>query len=46
LGYTDRALIHQRLRARGTVFPQKPFTPETLRHKVREILDGPLQKTA
>jgi signal transduction histidine kinase/ActR/RegA family two-component response regulator len=40
-GYTDRALIHQGLRQPGTAFLQKPFTPETLALKVREVLDEP-----
>jgi CheY-like chemotaxis protein len=37
-GYTDRALIHQGLRHDGSAFLQKPFTPETLARKVRELL--------
>ena len=39
-GYTDRALIHQGLRQEGSAFLQKPFTPDTLVAKVREVLDG------
>jgi signal transduction histidine kinase/ActR/RegA family two-component response regulator len=45
-GYTDRALIHQGLRRPGTAFLQKPFTPDVLAQKVREILDQPLREAA
>ncbi|HKQ57008.1 MAG TPA: response regulator [Candidatus Eisenbacteria bacterium] len=45
-GYTDRALVHQGLRAANTAFLQKPFTPDVLARKVREILDGPRTKAA
>jgi signal transduction histidine kinase/ActR/RegA family two-component response regulator len=45
-GYTDRALIHQGLRLTGTAFLQKPFTPETLIHKLREMLDAPRRRAA
>ena len=45
-GYTDRALIHQGLRRAGTAFIQKPFTPDALAQKVREILDQPLARAA
>ena len=45
-GYTDRALIHQGLRRSGTAFLQKPFTPEALARKIREILDEPLRQAA
>jgi PAS domain S-box-containing protein len=40
-GYTDRALVHQGLRDRGSAFLQKPFTPDTLARKVRDVLDAP-----
>ena len=39
-GYTDQALIHQGLRMPGTAFLQKPFTPDALARRVREILDA------
>ena len=39
-GYTDQALIHQGLRRAGTFFLQKPFNPETLARKVRQVLDS------
>jgi two-component system cell cycle sensor histidine kinase/response regulator CckA len=45
-GYTDRALIHQGLRAPGTAFLQKPFTPDVLMRKVRELLDEPVRRAA
>jgi signal transduction histidine kinase/ActR/RegA family two-component response regulator len=45
-GYTDRALIHQGHREPGTAFLQKPFTPDVLVRKVREILDEPKEHAA
>ena len=45
-GYTDRALVHQGLRNRGTAFLQKPFVPEVLTRKVRQVLDEPLRDAA
>jgi signal transduction histidine kinase/ActR/RegA family two-component response regulator len=39
-GYTDRALVHQGIRGTGMAFLQKPFTPDVLARKVREVLDG------
>jgi len=38
-GYADRALIHRGLREQNGSFLQKPFTPEALATKVREVLD-------
>jgi PAS domain S-box-containing protein len=38
-GYTDNAIVHQGEVDPGTPFLQKPFTPTTLRSKVREVLD-------
>ena len=38
-GYTDRALVHQGIRGSGMAFLQKPFTPDVLARKVREVLD-------
>jgi len=38
-GYTDRALVHQGMRESGTLFLQKPFTPESLVRKVHEAIE-------
>ena len=40
-GYTDKALTYTAAREPGTAFLQKPFTPQTLAHKVREVLAVP-----
>jgi signal transduction histidine kinase len=40
-GYTDKALTSTAAWEPGTAFLQKPFTPQTLGHKVREILAVP-----
>jgi len=45
-GYTDRALVHQGRRDAGTAFLQKPFTPDVLGQKVRELLDKPREQAA
>lgn len=39
-GYTDHAIVHGGILERDTPFIQKPFTPEALLRKVREVLDG------
>jgi two-component system cell cycle sensor histidine kinase/response regulator CckA len=39
-GYTDEALIHHGIPESGLGFLQKPFMPEALARKVREVLDS------
>ncbi|MCC6405688.1 MAG: response regulator, partial [Planctomycetes bacterium] len=39
-GYTEVALREQALTDLGAAFLQKPYTPEALRRKVRELLDS------
>ncbi len=41
-GYTENAIVHHGIVDRRTAFLQKPFAPDTLARKVREVLDqGP-----
>jgi two-component system, cell cycle sensor histidine kinase and response regulator CckA len=38
-GYTDNAIVHQGVLDEGTDFIQKPFSPDILARKIREVLD-------
>ena len=40
-GYTDDAIVRHGLGDGSANFIQKPFTPETLAHKVRQVIDAP-----
>jgi CheY-like chemotaxis protein len=39
-GYAEQALVHQQRMGAGQVFLAKPFTPEVLARKLRDVLDG------
>jgi PAS domain S-box-containing protein len=44
-GYTDNAIARHGVLEPGIAFLQKPFTPDSLVRKVREVLDAPQQRT-
>ncbi|MBA7677816.1 Sensor kinase CckA [subsurface metagenome] len=39
-GYTDNTIVHHGMLNKGLHFLQKPFTPNVLAEKVREVLDS------
>jgi DNA-binding response OmpR family regulator len=40
-GYTDNVMVHHGVLEAGAQFIQKPFSPEQLAAKVREVLGPP-----
>jgi signal transduction histidine kinase len=39
-GYTDEAIVHHGIEESGAAFLQKPFLPDALARKVRQVLDS------
>lgn len=39
-GYTDDIVVRRSLLERGAAYIQKPFTPDALAQRVREVLDS------
>jgi len=39
-GYTDDAIVHHGVMEAEMAFIQKPFSPESLARKVREVMDS------
>ena len=44
-GYTDDAIVRHGVLRPGTAYLQKPFSPDTLARKVREVLDSLVETT-
>ena len=45
-GYTNKAIGQDGLLDKNTAFIEKPFTPQALARKVREVLDAPAEQSA
>jgi len=45
-GYTNDAIVPHGVLNPGTWFIQKPFAPDTLARKVRQVLAGPAEPVA